>query len=64
MKNQKLRNQFLLQRQRQLLRQKLLRNQLKAIYRKLDVSSQSELIEWVRGLEKPGERGAGHPASD
>ena len=27
------------------------RNHLKAIYRKLDVSSQTELIERVRGLE-------------
>jgi Fe2+ or Zn2+ uptake regulation protein len=30
------------------------RTHLKAIYRKLNVSSQNELIEWVRGLEGPG----------
>ena len=29
------------------------RNHLKAIYRKVDVSSQSELIELVRSLQKP-----------
>jgi PAS domain S-box-containing protein len=31
------------------------RNHLKAIYRKVDVSSQSELIELVRSLQKPAE---------
>jgi PAS domain S-box-containing protein len=35
------------------------RNHLKAIYRKLDVSSQNELIERVRGLENPVDGGAG-----
>jgi DNA-binding CsgD family transcriptional regulator len=40
------------------------RNHLKAIYRKLDVSSQNELIERVRGLEDPADGGAGDPTSD
>jgi DNA-binding CsgD family transcriptional regulator len=29
------------------------RNHLKAIYRKVDVSSQSDLVEWVRSLGAP-----------
>ena len=39
------------------------RNHLKAIYRKLDVSSQNELIERVRGLEAPPDGGAENPKS-
>lgn len=33
------------------------RNHLKSIYRKLDVSSQSELIDWVRSLRERSEEG-------